>query len=57
MIVWTLSPQTLSGLCECYLIYIYIYIYIMKVLVVNKSLCGYVSNQAQYNIESAIIIM
>ena len=25
----------------------------MRVLVVSKSLCGYVSNQAQYNMESA----
>ena len=25
----------------------------MRVLVVSKSLCGYVSNQGQYNIESA----
>ena len=25
----------------------------MTVLVVTKSLCGYVSNQVQYNIESA----
>ena len=29
-------------------IYIYIYIYIIRVLVVTKSLCGYVSNQVQY---------
>ena len=40
-------------------IYIYIYIYyiilyyIIRVLVVTKSLCGYVSNQVQYNMESA----
>ena len=33
---------------------IYIYIYnIMWVLVVSKSLCGYLSNQVQYNMESA----
>ena len=25
----------------------------MRVLVVTKSLCGYVSNQVQYNMESA----
>ena len=25
----------------------------MRVLVVSKSLCGYVSNQVQYNMESA----
>ena len=25
----------------------------MKVLVVSKSVCGYVSNQVQYNMESA----
>ena len=29
--------------------YIYIYIYIITVLVVTKSLCGFVSNQVQYN--------
>ena len=34
-------------------IYIYIYIYIMTVMVVTKSLCGFVSNQVQYNMESA----
>ena len=37
-------------------IYIYIYIYldyIITVLVVTKSLCGFVSNQIQYNMESA----
>ena len=34
-------------------IYIYIYIYIIGVLVVTKSLCGYVPNQVQYNMESA----
>ena len=27
--------------------------YIIRVLVVTKSLCGYVSNQVQYNMESA----
>ena len=32
--------------------YMYVY-YIMRVLVVSKSLCGYVSNQEQYNMESA----
>ena len=30
-----------------------LYIYIIRVLVVTKSLCGYVSNQVQYNMESA----
>ena len=25
----------------------------MRVLIVSKSLCGYVSNQVQYNMESA----
>ena len=34
-------------------IYIYIYIYIMRVLIVSKSLCGYVSNHVQYNMERA----
>ena len=34
-------------------IYIYIYIYIITVLVFTKSLCGFVSNQVQYNMESA----
>ena len=33
--------------------HIYIYIYIMKELVVTKSLCGFVANQVQYNMESA----
>ena len=33
--------------------YIYIYIYIITVLVVTKSLCGFVSNQVQYNKEGA----
>ena len=32
---------------------VYIYIYIIRVLVVIKSLCGYVTNQVQYNMESA----
>ena len=35
------------------IIYIYIYIYIITVLVVTKSLCGFVSNQVQYYKESA----
>ena len=36
------------------IIYIFIYIYIyIRVLVVTKSLCGYVSNLVQYNMESA----
>ena len=39
--------------CVCVYIYLYKYIYIMRVLVVSKSLCGYVSNQVQYNMESA----
>ena len=30
-----------------------IYIYIITVLVVTKSLCGFVMNQVQYNMESA----
>ena len=30
-----------------------LYNYIMRVLIVSKSLCGYVSNQVQYNVESA----
>ena len=36
-------------------IYIYIYIYISyyKSVVVSKSLCGYVSSQVQYDMESA----
>ena len=37
-------------------IYIYIYIYIIiiiPVLVVTKSICGFVANQVQYNMESA----
>ena len=34
-------------------IYIYIYIYIKTVLVVTKLLGGFVSNQVQYNMESA----
>ena len=31
----------------------YIYIYIITVLVVTKSLCEFVANQVQYNMESA----
>ena len=34
-------------------IYIYIYLFIIPVLVVTKSLCGYVANQVQYDMESA----
>ena len=34
-------------LCVC------VYIYIIRVLVVTKSLCRYVLNQVQYNMESA----
>ena len=34
-------------------IYIYIYIYIITVLVITKSLCGFVSTQVQYNMASA----
>ncbi len=34
-------------------IYIYIYIYIITVLVVTKSISGFVANQVQYNMESA----
>ena len=33
-------------------IYKYIYIYILKVLVITKSLYGFVANQVQYNMES-----
>ena len=40
-------------MCVCVCVYIYIYIYIITVLVVTKSLCWFVSNQVQYNIESA----
>ena len=29
------------------------YVYIIMVLVVTKSLCGFVANQVQYNMESA----
>ena len=36
-------------------IYIYIYIYIIRVFVVTKSLCGYVSNRVQYNMESVVL--
>ena len=32
---------------------IYIYIYIIRVLVITESVSGYVSNQEQYNMESA----
>ena len=38
-----------SYICE----WLYIYIYIIRVLVVSKSLCGYVSDQVQYNMERA----
>ena len=34
-------------------IYIYLYIYIITMLVVTKSLCGFVGNQVQYHTESA----
>ena len=37
-------------------IYIYIYMYIITVLVVTISPCGLVSNQVQYNMESAFVI-
>ena len=37
-------------------LYIYIYIYIIRVLVVTKLLGGYMSNQVQYNMKSAICI-
>ena len=33
-------------------LYIYIYIYIIRVFVITKSFCGYVSNQVQYDMES-----
>ena len=34
----------------------YIYIYIITMLIVIKSLCGLVSNQVQYNMESALYL-
>ena len=37
-------------MCVCVCVCVYIYI---TVLVVTKSLCEYVSNQVQYNVESA----
>ena len=44
----------LSGSVRIYIyIYIYIYTYIITVFVVTKSLCGFVMNQVQYNMESA----
>ena len=36
-------------MCVC----VCVYIYIITDLVVTKSLCGFVSNQVQYNMESA----
>ena len=36
-----------------YVYHIYIYIHIVTVLVVTKSLLGFVSNQVQYNMGSA----
>ena len=36
-----------------YYYYYYYYYYIMRVLVVSKLFCGYVSNQVQYNMERA----
>ena len=50
-----LSDFRLSGLTKhlsahVYIIYIYIY---KTVLVVTKSLCGFVANQVQYNTEIA----
>ena len=45
-------PENYLFICVCGCVYRYIY-YIMRVLVVSKSLCGYVSNQVQYNMESA----
>ena len=37
----------------CVCISISIYIYIVTVLAVTNSLCGFVANQVQYNLESA----
>ena len=37
----------------CVCVCVYIYIYIITVLLVTKSLCGFVSNQVQYNMENA----
>ena len=47
-----------ANICTYIYIYIYIYIYeykyyIIRVLVVTKSLCDYVSNQVRYNLNSA----
>ena len=51
------GTSTLIGYLEPNLslsLYIYIYIYIyITVLVVTKSLCGFVLNPVQYNMESA----
>ena len=37
-------------------LYTYIKYYIITVLFVTKSLCGFVSNQVQYNMEGAFIL-
>ena len=48
------TANSLGNISPYIYIYIYIYIYnIIRVLVVTKSLCGYVSNQVQYDKESA----
>ena len=46
---WWWSVDTLTIIY----VYIYIHIYIRKVFVVIKSLCRFVANQVQYNMESA----
>ena len=48
-----ISCCLLDGIYLLRIVYIHIYIYIMIVLVVTKSLCGFVANQVQYNMESA----
>ena len=40
-------------MCVCVCVCVCVCIYIITVLVVTKSLCGFVSNQVQYNIENA----
>ena len=39
--------------CVCVCVYYIILYYIMRELFFSKSLCGYVSNQVQYNMKSA----
>ena len=38
--------------CVCVRVCVWVYIYIITLLVVTKSLYGFVSNQEQYNMES-----